>query len=151
MLQIFPEAPFERAAAYVERLPFTTFEGKSAAAARFFAEQAASIVLVQEANSIVIDQKEILEAFMAIKGDDEETAVLVRRGTFDSAENITGAVCPELTEVLQARFPDADAEISKAWAKTLSRMAVAIAVEMRQRAQISGRGGDNRLGAASAR
>jgi hypothetical protein len=121
---IFKEEPFKDTAAFVETLPSATFAAKNEAAAKFFRQQAASVVLVQEANELDKDE-DILDAFLPpVAGETEETAIFVRRGKFDTVVNIRGSVSTALAEMLGKRYPAAPKGTAEAWAKTISRMAV---------------------------
>ena len=78
---------------------------------------------MQEARSL-IDHRAIVDEFTPVMSADESTAVLVRRsGTFEEIEPISRLVCEAMTKKLSTRFPDAEADVSAAFATSLSRIA----------------------------
>ena len=105
----FGASPFRGVADFAEQLPFATFTGKHAAAARYFRSTDAAIICVQEGRAL-FDFPAISQRYRCFQASgDEYTMVLLPQGT--EAESFS-------TSVHQALEAQARADVAKATATT---------------------------------
>ena len=85
--------------------------------------QKANVVILHEAQNL-LEHAAIRDGFLPpFTSQDESSAIFVRRGITETAENISGMVCEAMAEMRGKRFPDMEAGITEAWTKTMQRVA----------------------------